>query len=245
MRIDKIGFALAMLAVFSQTAAAGIFGRRSCGSSCGHYVAPAVYSPPSTNIIFNNLYPSTFPLQGSSLYGVQAAASTYGDSPSLFMDRSARFTEMALELAKAGTEGFTETGRLALELNDAQDRRRHNAQVAALAMEANRGNTVQSLQIKIQDGQMSIVQPEAPLPPPEPFTLMQFANGSACATCHTGDKAPKGVVLDGTVRFDLAKAMEAVIAGKMPPKSSLTPAQKTAVVSGLQRMFNSAPGELE
>ncbi len=212
-------------------ASGGIFGRRSCGSSCGHVVAP-VSQNDTTNIIFNNLYPSTFPLAqgGQSVYGLQSAAGPYGDSPALLLDRSARFAEMSLELGKTATEAFNETGRLALELNDAADRRHHNATIAALAMEANRGTTQQTLAIQITDGKMSIVQPQALTQaggPAEPITAL------TCANCHTGDKAPKGIILDGSQPFDLEKAMAAVISGKMPPKSSLTPAQKAAVAKGL------------
>lgn len=220
-----------LLGMFAREAEGGIFGRR-CHSCVPSHSIP--YAPPSTttNIILNNLYPSTFPLQGSTLYGVQSAASSYGDSPSLFMDRSARFTEMALELAKTGTEGFNETGRLALELNDAADRRRHNAQVAALAMEANRGTTLQTLQIKIQDGVMSIVQPEAAEPPALALTV------NRCAECHSGDKPKGGIVLDGSVPFDLQKAMTAVISGKMPPKANLTAAQKATLTAELCNLLN-------
>lgn len=214
----------------------GLFGRRCRFSS--HHVAAVAYAPPtSTNIIFNNLYPASPYLLaqgGQSIYGVQTAAGAYGDSPALFMDRAARFTELALQQSGDATAAFNETGRLALELNDAADRRAKNTALALSAMEANREPSSQVLQIQIQDGVMSIVQP----PAAQPLEAPAIVTAVTCAKCHTGDKPPKGIVLDGSQPFDLEKAMAAVIAGKMPPKlpAPLTPSEKAAVNAGLFRL---------
>lgn len=231
---------LLIVACFAADASAcnrcGLFGRRCRFSSHIQHVA---YAPPSTstNIIFNNLYPASPYLLaqgGQSIYGVQSAAGAYGDSPALFMDRAARFTELALQQSGDATAAFNETGRLALELNDAADRRAKNTALALSAMEANREPSSQVLQIQIQDGVMSIVQP----PAAQPLEAPAIITAATCAKCHTGEKPPKGIVLDGSQPFDLEAAMTAVISGKMPPKLSvpLTPQEKAAVTAGLFRL---------
>jgi hypothetical protein len=138
-------------------------------------------------------------------------------------------------LAQIGQEGFNANGQLALQLNDAADRRQKNAVLALAAMENSGVQTSQQVYaIEVRNGQMRFIQPGEGQPPDlqlqapqEPVTAL------TCAKCHSGAEAPKGIVLDGSAAFDLQKAMTAVISGKMPPKSNLTPAEKAAVVAEL------------
>lgn len=237
-----------LLGIFAADAEAcgrcGLFGNRCRFSSHVQHVAHAPYIPPVTsqNFIFNNAFPPYLLSQGGqSIYGVQSLAGAYADSPALFMDRAARFTELALQQSGDATAAFNETGRLALELNDAADRRAKNFALALSAMESS-GPVNQQLHVEVINGKAQIVQQQQ-APPPEPFTLQQLTSGAACATCHTADAAAdhKGVVLDGSQPFDLGRASEAVMLGRMPPKHNLTAEQKRAVVNGLCELLHRQP----
>lgn len=209
------------------------------------YVAPAP-TISTTNIILNNLIPSGFPYpqQGQSVYGVQQAS--YQDSSALFMDRALRLEELRTANADRGYAEFQETGRLQLQLNADTLRQQTNAGLAYAAMEANRGTTNQTLQIRIQDGQMSIVQPGQPgyaqpqqqQGPPGP---QQLVAAQSCANCHDGrgtGNAPKDIILDGSAVLTeevLTASIKAIWSGKMPPKSNLTADQKAVISASLSR----------
>ncbi len=231
----------------------GLFGRK-CRYSCGHYVAPVAYAPPSTstNFIFNNVYPSAFPYLlaqgGNSVYGVQQASAAYAESPAFYMDRAARFTDRAFDLAQTGQAAFNSNSTLALQVSNDIDRRRNNAYVAALAMEAN-GPTQQQLTVQIQDGKMAIVQPPQAVTQggPQQVQPQQLVQANSCATCHDGrgtNNAPKAVVLDGSVFIDkplLEKCNLRIMDGTMPPKSQLSAQQKAIVMASLADLLQRAP----
>jgi hypothetical protein len=223
--------------------------RRSCGGC--NYVAPVAYAPPSysTNFVFNNAFPSPFLLAqgGSSVYGVQASSLAYQESPSFYMDRAARFTDRAFDLATTGQQLYSANAQVAMQLTDDYDRRHTNAQIAMLAMDANRGSTNQQFTVQITDGKMALVQPPQPLQQAPSPGVQRLTQAQACATCHDGRGAhrePKSIVLDGSVAIDgsiLDLCSTAIISGKMPPNSTLTPPQKTAIINSLHDLLQRAP----
>jgi hypothetical protein len=233
MRVFATSLAALLLVVVLATDAEAC--RRCRRSSCGGcyttytYAQQPSYSPPSYNIIFNNLFPANFLApQSASLYGTRVSTAAYVESPALLLDRADRYASRAFDLAESGRTAALETGQLALKFQDAADRRATNLQMLALVAEANRegGSASQTLTIRINDNKMELVQPDG-----RPYPPQQQQASVRCADCHTGDKAPKGVVLDGTAQFDLKRAIAAVNAGRMPPKlpAPLTAEQKADV----------------
>jgi hypothetical protein len=243
----KYGIVAAMVMfVFAGDAdACGRCRRRSCGGCNYKYVAPVQYAPASysTNFVFNNLVPSPFLLAqgGSSVYGVQASSLAYSESPSFYMDRAARFTDRAFDLATTGQALYSQGAVQAMQLTDDYDRRHTNAQIAMLAMDANRGTTNQQLSVQIGNGPPQIQRQQAP-PGPVRLGLAQ-----SCSSCHDGrgtQGAPKHIVLDGSVPIDrdiMRASSAAIISGKMPPNSSLTPLQKTEIIDDLHSFIARAP----
>ena len=251
--MKRIACALALIAMFASDLSAchrcGLFGRR-CRFS--HHVVhqQVAYVPPVTsqNFIFNNLWPAPYLLapQGNSVYGVQQASAAYAENPAFYMDRAARFTDRAFDLAQTGQQMFKENSALAIQASNDMDRRATNAQIAALAMEANRGTVQQTFSVQIQDGKMSIVQPQQ-VQAQQPSGPQQLAQANSCGSCHNGSGAngvPRAVVLDGSVNISqqlLERSNLRIMEGTMPPNSKLTPPQKAFVMASLASLLQRAP----
>ncbi len=215
----------------------GLFGRK-CRFAC-NTVHTVAYAPPVTsqNFIFNNVFPSQFPYLlaqgGSSVFGYQASAAGYAESPALYMDRAARFTEQANENARLGIEGFNTNAALAIQANDAADRRQNNTMLALAAMEANRDPSNQVLQVTIQNGQMSVGGPGG---------QFQALQAGTCSRCHDGrgtGKAPKSMnLLPSSVLTEdqFQKCLTRIMDGTMPPSGQLDANQQKSVITALSRL---------
>lgn len=234
----------------------GLLGRR-CRYSCNTYHAPyaaPAYVAPSQNFIFNNVYPSQFPYLlapgGNSVYGVQTASASYGGDSALFMDRAIRLQESSQAFALQAQESQAALQSQYLSMQEAQSRQQHNAYVAMLAMEANRGNTTQQLTVQVDgSGRMSVVQPQQPANVPAQALQQgtgpqQLSAAQHCGTCHDGrgtQGAPKTLVLNGSRRItfdELIRCYTRTQDGSMPPKSTLTQAQKEVVKADLAQFMS-------
>jgi mono/diheme cytochrome c family protein len=241
--------AIAVMAGFGESAIAcgrcGIFGR-GCRYAT-KYVSPVVVQqePSVQNFIFSNSFPVPYLAPaGNSVYGYSLAASAYNVDPSLYMDRAARFTELALDNGKAAVEGFNANALALTSASDAADRRQKNTVLALAAIEANRDSTPaasQSFRATIQGGKLSIerIEPAPPAGQASALSTPAPAGMQSCAKCHDGKGEhgePKGIVLDGSVPLDAVayrKSAAAVKAGKMPPQADWSDEQKLDAVSAL------------
>lgn len=228
---------------------ANAFCRRCRRSSCHgcNYVAPVAYQPQPNvqNFVFNNLFPPHLLAQGGNTaygqpVGVQQFQTAYQENGAFFLDRAARFTDRAYDLAQLGHEQFSEAGQLQLQLNADTLRQQTNASLAFSAMEANRGTTQQNFSVQIVNGKMSIVGNSQQQGQQGP---LQLATSRACAECHNGQGtggAPKSIVLDGSVAVDfttLTKCFSSIQAGRMPKGATLTQEQKEVVKASLAELI--------
>jgi hypothetical protein len=86
--------------------------------------------------------------------------------------------------------------------------------------------------------------PHGELPPPAPGALsLQFNGLATCASCHdgTGKKdTPPGLIIDGQTALteeQYRAAVRMVVSGKMPPRSSWSDDQKSAVLAEMARLI--------
>lgn len=247
----------------------GIFGR-GCRFQSHHVVQQVAYTPPavsqSQNFVFNNTFPTgLLTQQGSSVYGYSLAATPYTFDSTAYLDRAARFQELALETAQQGINGFNANAQAATALADAVDRRTKNAMVAIAAINANQqqpsasaANNVQTFTMRatVRDGVLSIenqppgqTQPTTGNSPPAAFQALGAGSWNAvsalCGKCHDGTgqhHEPKTSDFSG-LRVPLDDkltelAIDKVTSGEMPPKPArpLSDAQKLEVINGLRRM---------
>lgn len=246
--------ALGLVALFATEADAcgrcGLFGRHCRFHHVAHeqYIAPVVVQqqPDVQNFVFNNTFPVPFLAgQGSSVYGYSLAASAYTFDPNLFLDRSARLTELALQTAKAGNDGASAAVQGVLAANDAADRRAKNTVLALAAMEANgqgAAQVPQSFRVSIVGGRLSIerIEPDAPGNADAPAPFAAFS----CAACHDGqggaNRPPADSIIDGKTPLAedrYRRAVKRVADGSMPPNSQLSAEDKAAVYAELARQL--------
>lgn len=246
------GIVLAMtaLAVCSADACnrCGIFGR-GCHFNNHHvaHVQQVAYVPPAANqqttFNFVNSFPTPYLLsgqQGSSVYGYSLASAPYQLDANLFMDRAARFTELALQSSDDANKAFAANTAQAMALNDSADRRTKNTLLALSAIQANGDpNSNQkplSFQATVTNGRLSIRQIEGGQTGsaltgsgPRGPTASSLGALSLCAKCHDGsgkNGTPATFSLDGNstisqVVFDASIAQ--MKAGKMPPPDKMPP----------------------
>lgn len=224
----------------------GLFGKR-CRFQSHHvaHVAPVV-QPTVTNLVFNNTFPAAFNLSplGSSVYGVQQASAAYAPRPDYFMDRAVRLEELRTVNAERGYQQFQESGRLAMQLNAAENLRANNTALALAAMEKNTGAYQQTLSVRIDSGGNVTYGQAQAVTQAGPQQLLQ---AQSCGSCHNGrgtNGAPKHIILDGSVEIDqptLEASFAQIGSGKMPPGAKLSEAQKEIVRASLARMLAKAP----
>lgn len=251
--------ALALILVLSLAADAsachrcGIFGR-GCHFNSNHVAQQVAYTPPaaaSTNFVFNNTFPTPYLLgqQGNSVYGYSLASAPYQLDANLFMDRAARFTELALQSSDDANRAFAANTASAMALNDSADRRTKNTLLALSAIQANSATNgspqTLSFQATVTNGRLSIKRLDDPGAPPQQFSASAVTS-SVCASCHDGKggpgKGPVDLVLDGSAAIteeQYHKSLLAVIGGKMPPapRPSLSDPEKAAVAAQLCKLL--------
>lgn len=140
----------------------GIFGR-GCRFSYiqqPYYYQPQQYQTPSTVVINNAASPAALLPQSNAVYGMSLAAQPLNVDSSLVLDRSARVSELAIQLANTGINGYNTGAQYALAVADAQDRRQKNYMLAMTAMTPTPQPAPQSFTIQFQNGQPTIVQPQ-------------------------------------------------------------------------------------
>jgi len=236
----------------------GIFGR-GCHFNNHHvaHVQQVAYVPPAANqqttFNFVNSFPTPYLLsgqQGSSVYGYSLASAPYQLDANLFMDRAARFTELALQSSDDANKAFAANTANAMALNDSADRRTKNTLLALSAIQANGDpNSNQkplSFQATVTNGRLSIRQIDggqagSALTGSGPRGPTGFALG-LCSKCHDGSGAggtPPALVLDGRQpitpgQFDACVAK--IKSGEMPPPSKsqpLSPAEAVDITAAL------------
>lgn len=234
----------------------GIFGR---GCHFAHQqvscvqAAPAAATNASTNFVFNNTFPTPYLLsgqQGSSVYGYSLASAPYHLDANLFMDRAARFTELALQNSDDANKAFAANTAQAMALNDSADRRTKNTLLALSAIQANSDpNQTQkplSFQATVTNGRLSIRQIEggqsgSALTGSGPRGPTGFALG-LCSKCHDGsgkNGTPQGFSLDGSQTITQGQydaSIAKIKSGEMPPPSKsqpLTPVEAVDITAAL------------
>lgn len=232
----------------------GVFGRR-CHFSQQQVVQQVAYTPPAANqqttFNFVNSFPTPYLLsgqQGSSVYGYSLAAAPYTLDANLFMDRAARFTELALQSSDDANKAFAANTAQAMALNDSADRRTKNTLLALSAIQANSDPaTTQkplSFQATVTNGRLSIRQIDPQQPNPLGGTpgagVPPGSALAACAKCHDGsgkNRTPQGFSLDGSQQItaeQYAKCIDLMSKGEMPPGNRpLSPAEAIAVTDAL------------
>lgn len=229
----------------------GLFGNK-CRFQSHHVVQQvAAYTPPAVNQTQNFVFQNSFPVpsltqQGSSVYGYSLAAAPYTFDSAAYLDRAARFQELALETAQQGINGFNANAQAATALADSVDRRTKNAMVALAAINANQqqpsaasANNVQTFTMRatVRNGQLTIENgPPAEAPSTQPVTavpggVQAFGANvlTACARCHDGNGTggtPTTFRLDGTQEITPElhdRSLALIKSGKMPPPGKSQP----------------------
>lgn len=273
----RIATALLLMVIANQAEACqrcGLFGLR-----CRYYVAPVVkqvvapayvapvaYQQPNILVVQNAYGPPNgvaglLAQQGSSVYGYQAAASSYFVSPAEVLRQAAELSRAASATASIGLTGYNTTAQTQLALQAGITSTVAKGQAAAQVLTAaglsEPQQQTQSLALKIvqQNGRWQVLsaepaevnaqiraeinatpsQPEI-VPPPAPRPASVIA--AKCAQCHGLNLTePKGsVFLDAGHQLDcsvVVKALKLIKAGKMPKDGSLTDQEKGAIFDEL------------
>lgn len=255
LSIITLGLVAILAADASACGRCGLFGNRCRFHHVAHvqHVAPVVVQeqPDVQNFVFNNVFPVPFlAAQGSSVYGYSLAASAYTFDPNLFLDRSARLAELALQTAQAGNDGANAVAQGVLAANEAADRRAKNTVLALAAMEANgqgAAQAPQSFRVSIVNGKLSIetidAKPAGPTAGDPAEAVPPFAAFS-CAACHDGkggaNRPPADSIIDGKTPLSedrYRRAVKRVADGSMPPNTQLSAEDKAAVYAELARQL--------
>lgn len=179
------------------------------------------------NLVFNNSYP--LPLlaqQGNTAYGYSLAAQAHSVDPQLILDRAGRLAENVHTLSEQATSGFLAIGsqQIAGQVEVAKIHAQGAAATAAL--QAAKGDPTGSLSFRAEfdsSGKLTVH-------PAEDGGRLSLSAGESlsCAKCHTGAKAKKGIVIDGSpiTAADFDHYYDLIQSGEMPPESTLTAEQK-------------------
>jgi len=250
--------AVVLLLLVSDAAACGrcgLFGNR-CKFAAAHVVAaPLVVKAPEVLVIQNAFaQPNGLALlanQGTTAYGLQAAAQAYTLDPAAVLRQAAELTRGAQSLAADGLNGFSSTASLALQLNSPANDALAKGTAAALVLQSaglNQPGASQSQSLRIArdaSGRWQ-VQHEEPAKAVQALErpTAEIAGDSLikakCAQCHgTTLSEPKGgLYLDAGAPLDCAaalKSIDAVLSGRMPKGQQLSAEEVTGLVKELTK----------
>jgi mono/diheme cytochrome c family protein len=202
------------------------------------YHAPAVVKAPDyiQNIQFFNVAPvGDLSVRGDTLYGLSRALDFGAPDENLFLDQARRDSENA----RYSTETAREISSNKLKLTEIETRARSftDAFRAFNADAAPRGG-VDHIEFQLVNGVVKSVrrvEPQVVASPDGDAPIPRAFAGFNCATCHGPEgKAAEAFLMDGPLSLDdFARAKEAVEAGTMPPKSSLTESERLSLVAKL------------
>lgn len=203
---------------------AQLFGRRGC--STGHcftpHVAPTVVKSPDfvQTFVFNNIAPpGDLSPRGLTTYGVARALEYNSPNSALYLDNARRALEVSSEFTSAARG--VDADILAAATVDAQGRA---VEAAFRALKPDVTATARSTTttIRLRNGIPEFTDEAAPV---------ARGAGFSCLNCHAAgaSNADKFVIDDTFTLEKWQQAEDAINAGRMPPKSALTPAEKAAV----------------
>ena len=269
--VGMVAFCSLMLVAHESTACnrCGLFGNRCKFVSHHVAVAPVAYNKPEIVVVQNN-YPqpngvAALAQQGNSVYGLQAAALHQYVDPAAVLNQAAELARAAGATAQLGLSGYNTTAQMQLNLQAQTSLPLVKSAAAAQVLnaaglshpQAITGPVSLSLLIvqdqatgawKIVEGQPQSLQNEQK--PPEPAPDRAEARASVlhakCSQCHGVNLTePKGDrYFDGGVALDcrdLVAALRAVKTDKMPKGSTLTPAEKGALMEELLSLVKEDP----
>ncbi len=205
----------------------GIFGR-GCrfAAPVVHHAAPAIVKAPDTiqNFVFNNIAPpGDLAPRGTTVYGLSRALEYNAPNSALYLDNARR----ALEFAGDTTVSARTIDTLTLDAAAVDARGRAvEAAFRSLAPDSAAISRSTTTRVTIRNG-LPVIEDNPPLAAPLPRNF----GGLTCLKCHAVDgSAAAKFVIDDT--FDLQKFMSAEAAindGRMPPKATLSEAEKASI----------------
>jgi len=221
----------------------GIFGRgcRFAHAPVVHHAAPAIVKAPDTiqNFVFNNISPpGDLAPRGATVYGLSRALEYNAPNSALYLDNARR----ALEFAGDTTVSARTIDTLTLDAAAIDARGRAvEAAFRSLAPDTATATRSTTTKVTIRNGIPVIDElptlPALPAqddPPPVPRDLpLRPVDNVTCMRCHGKEGvAASEFLLDGPLTLEqFAKAKDAIEAGRMPPKTNLTPAEKLSLVA--------------
>ena len=231
MRSFVILFALVASVLAADTADAcnrcGLFGRR-CRFVHHHQQAVVLkqidhYQQPSTTLNIVNNYPNALLApQGTADYGISLANSIQPLGSDFYGKQSARLLEHSVDTLKLSAGlAVEETDHLErLQLKALQTQELATYVDGVRALRAGESNAAQQV-LKFHLSAKGIESAgHASQPAGEPGGL-QAVFATACARCHSGEKAKGGLQLDdGLTQAELEAMQEQIASGAMPPKES-------------------------
>lgn len=206
----------------------GLFGNkcRFVNHAPVHHVAPVVAKAAdfNQNIIFNNIQPpGDLAPRGTTVYGLSRALEYNAPNSALYLDNARR----ALEFAGDTTVSARTIDTLTLDAAAVDARGRAvEAAFRSLAPDSAAISRSTTTRVTIRNG-LPVIEDNPPLAAPLPRNF----GGLTCLKCHAVDgSAAAKFVIDDT--FDLQKFMSAEAAindGRMPPKATLSKAEKASI----------------